>query len=159
MPKKRKSSKSRSKSGHGYRHKQKARQQNPIWLWIILGTAILLGVGYFLLRSQNGLPSEIPIAQAYEKYQQKAFFLDVRDSDEWNQMHIPNSILIPLDELQNRLGELPRDKDIVVVCQSGRRSKEGVTTLQQAGFSRVTCMSGGLQAWKAAGYPVEGSPL
>ncbi len=68
---------------------------------------------------------------------------------------IPGSQLIPLDELPNRLDALPRDKDIVVVCRSGNRSKEGTTILRQAGFSRATCMSGGLKAWAAAGYPVE----
>ena len=52
------------------------------------------------------------------------------------------------------MNELPRDKDIVVICLSGARSKEGATLLRQAGFTRVTCMSGGIQAWVAAGYPI-----
>ena len=54
-----------------------------------------------------------------------------------------------------RMSELPKDKDIVVVCRSGNRSKEGTTILRDAGFARVTCMTGGLQAWAAAGYPTE----
>jgi rhodanese-related sulfurtransferase len=62
-----------------------------------------------------------------------------------------------LDVLQSRLSELPFDRDIVVVCLSGHRSKEGMTLLQRAGFSRASCMTGGLTAWKAAGYPLEGS--
>jgi rhodanese-related sulfurtransferase len=99
--------------------------------------------------------TEISAIQAYQKYQEGAFFLDVRTQAEWEQMHIAKSSLIPLDELQNRLSELPRDRDIVVVCLSGHRSKEGMTILQQAGFSRATCMTGGLTAWKEAGYPLE----
>jgi rhodanese-related sulfurtransferase len=87
-------------------------------------------------------------------YEKGALFVDVRTQQEWDQGHIAGSILIPLDVLQSRMGELPRDKDIVVVCKSGARSKEGTTLLRQAGFTRVTCMTGGIQAWVAAGYPV-----
>ncbi len=115
-----------------------------------LGTAVLL-----LFRSTRALPTEISVAEGYKKHQQGAFFLDVRSQAEWNQVHIAKSILIPLDELQGRMSELPRDQDIVVVCASGVRSKEGVTILRQVGFSRASCMSGGLQAWEAAGYPLE----
>jgi rhodanese-related sulfurtransferase len=62
-----------------------------------------------------------------------------------------------LDELTSHLNELPRDRDIVVVCLSGHRSKEGMTILRQVGFSRAMCMTGGLTAWKAAGYQLEDS--
>ena len=89
--------------------------------------------------------------------QQGAFFLDVRSQAEWEQFHVAVSTLIPLDQLPNRLSELPKDKDIVVVCLSGHRSQSGVAILQQAGFTRVSYVSGGLQAWIAAGFPVQGT--
>jgi rhodanese-related sulfurtransferase len=132
-------------------------KQSLTWLWIGLGVVILAATGFLLLRNKSAIPTEISAAQAYKKYQQGAFILDVRSQEEWDQLHIANSILIPLDELQSRMNELPRDRDIVVVCLSGHRSKEGMTLLQQAGFSRASCMTGGLTAWKAAGYPLEGS--
>ncbi len=93
--------------------------------------------------------------QAFEKYRAGALFLDVRTEAEWNQGHIANSVLIPLDQLANRLSELPHDRDIVVVCWSGARSQEGTAILRAAGFARVTGLSGGLERWIAAGYPVE----
>jgi rhodanese-related sulfurtransferase len=65
--------------------------------------------------------------------------------------------LIPLDQLKDRLDELPKDQDIVVVCRSGRRSKIGASILQEAGFTRVESMSGGLNEWAAANYPLEGN--
>ena len=133
----------------------KGRKQNLIGLWIGLGIVVLAAAAFLLLRPNNTLPSEISPAQAYEKYQQGAFFLDVRTQAEWDQGHIANSTLIGLDTLQNRLTELPRDQDIVVVCRSGVRSKEGADILRQAGFTRVTCMTGGIQAWVAAGYPLQ----
>jgi rhodanese-related sulfurtransferase len=110
-----------------------------------------------MLSSKVTPSAEITPAQAYAKYQQGTFFLDVRSQDEWNQFHISGSTLIPLDQLQDRLGELPKSQDIIVVCLSGHRSQSGVTILQKAGFTRVSCLSGGLQAWTAAGYPVQGN--
>jgi rhodanese-related sulfurtransferase len=61
-----------------------------------------------------------------------------------------------LDELPSRVDEVPKDQEIVVVCRSGNRSQSGRDILQNAGFENVTSMSGGLNAWGAAGYPLEG---
>ena len=127
-------------------------------MWVGLGLAAIAILSAAILLSPKATQAtDISVAQAYQKYQQGAFFLDVRSLAEWEQMHIANSTLIPLDELASRLNELPRDHDIVVVCLSGHRSKEGMTILRQAGFSRVACMTGGLTAWKAEGYQLEGS--
>jgi rhodanese-related sulfurtransferase len=144
----------------GSRKKQHltARRKNEIWKWIGLGfSVVVIIVAVILLIPKITGDAHISVAQAYQKYQQGAFFLDVRSQEEWDQVHIANSKLIPLDELPNKLSELPNDRDIVVVCLSGHRSEEGVTILRNAGFSRATCMTGGLTAWKAAGYPLEGS--
>jgi rhodanese-related sulfurtransferase len=102
-----------------------------------------------------GLPPEISASEAYAKYQGGAFLLDVRTQEEWNDFHAPNTTLIPLDQLPSRLNELPRDKEIVVVCRSGNRSQQGRDILLNAGFQQVTSMQGGLNEWRASGYPVE----
>jgi rhodanese-related sulfurtransferase len=150
-----KSKPSGSKKQQQYR---KARRQNQLLKWIGLGfTAVVIIVAVILLIPKISGNAHISVAQAYQKYQQGAFFLDVRSQEEWDQVHIANSTLIPLDELQNRLSELPKDHDIVVVCLSGHRSEEGVTMLRHIGFSRANCMTGGLTAWEAAGYPLEGN--
>jgi len=77
--------------------------------------------------------------------------------EELDQVYIANSTLIQPDDLQSHLGELPRDSDIVVVCLSGHQSKEGMTTLQQEGFSCASYMTGRTISWKAAGHPLKGS--
>jgi rhodanese-related sulfurtransferase len=140
--------------------KKRIHKRNLTWLWIGLGVLLVAVVGILLFGPKATPSVEITPAQAYQKYQQGAFILDVRTQAEWNQFHIKGSTLIPLDELPNRLTELQKykDKDIVVVCLSGHRSLSGTTILQQAGFTRVSCLSGGLQAWAAAGYPVQGTP-
>jgi rhodanese-related sulfurtransferase len=155
----RKHSKSAQPSAEPASHRRhKDHKRNLAWLWVSLAALLVAGVGILFLSRPKAAPSvEITPAQAHAKYQQGTFFLDVRSQDEWNQFHIAGSTLIPLDELPNRLNELPRDQDIVVVCLSGHRSQSGVTILQQAGFTRVSYLSGGLQAWTAAGYPVEGN--
>jgi len=103
----------------------------------------------------NSLPLTIGVEEAYGKYQGGAFVLDVRTLEEWNEYHAPNTTLIPLDQLPARVSEVPRDKEIVVVCRSGNRSQQGRDILLDAGFAQVTSMTGGLNEWRAKGYPIE----
>jgi phage shock protein E len=141
------------------RRLNKTRKRNLTWLWIGLGILLVAAVGILAFGTKGSPSVEITPAQAYTKFQQGAFFLDVRSQEEWDQYHIKGSTLIPLDELQSRLDELPRNNEIVMVCLSGHRSLNGTTVLQKAGFTRVFCLSGGLQAWIDANYPVEkGTP-
>lgn len=116
----------------------------------------------FLIASANsggsGLAGEVNVDQAYQMYQQSnTFVVDVRTQEEWDEYHAPNTTLIPLDELPNRLSEIPKDKEILVVCRSGNRSQQGRDILLQAGFN-ATSMAGGLKEWYAKGFPVEGKP-
>jgi len=104
------------------------------------------------------LPDTISVAEAAAKRDAGAFILDVRTQDEWNEYHIPGSTLIPLDQIETRLDEVPNDKDVVVVCRSGKRSQPGRDVLKNAGFTQVTSMSGGLKEWKAAGLPTVAGP-
>ncbi len=155
MPNRHHASKKAPASHTSQLHRATPRRSLTPW-WIGVGVLVLIGAAFLLLlRPQSALPSEVSVAQAHDMYQNGALFLDVRTQEEWVQGHIARSTLIPLDVLQNRPNELPRDKDIVVVCRSGARSKEGSTLLRQAGFTRVTCMTGGIQAWVTAGYPIQ----
>lgn len=107
------------------------------------------------LAAMDNQPSEITTAEAYSMYMDGAFVLDVREQSEWDEYHIPGTTLIPLNELASRVGEVPRDRPIVVVCRSGNRSQEGGAILLDAGFSQVVSLAGGLKGWAAAGYPTE----
>ncbi len=131
------------------------RKRNLTPLWVGLGIVVIVVAALILLRPGSPTVSEITAAQAYEKRHAGALFVDVRTQEEWAQGHIANSTLIPLDELPDRLSELPRDRDIVVICHTGVRAKQGATILSQAGFRKVSCLTGGLQAWVDAGYPIE----
>jgi rhodanese-related sulfurtransferase len=103
----------------------------------------------------QSVPAEITVDEAYDKYQQGAFFLDVRTQAEWDDFHAPNSTHIPLDQLASRLDEVPQGEEIVVVCRSGNRSQAGRDILRDNGFDLATSMAGGLTTWGSAGYPLE----
>ena len=104
------------------------------------------------------LPDTITVAEAAAKRAAGAFVLDVRTPEEWADYHIPGATLIPLDQLETRLNEVPKDKEVVVVCRSGNRSQPGRDILKNAGFSQVTSMSGGLKEWQAANLPTVTGP-
>jgi rhodanese-related sulfurtransferase len=129
----------------------------PIWIWIGLGIVLLAFLAAALLMrpasKAETLPPEISVAQAAEKRSTGAFILDVREQDEWDEIHIPDATLIPLGQLEGRLSEVPRDQEVVVVCRSGNRSKTGRDLLLQAGFKNVTSMAGGMKEWQAQGFP------
>jgi rhodanese-related sulfurtransferase len=122
---------------------------------LIIYLILQMGGGSGNVPVSNALASTISVSDAYTMYQNGAFVLDVRTQEEWNEFHAPNTTLIPLDQLASRLNEVPRDREIVVVCRSGNRSQQGRDILLNAGFEQVTSMTGGLNEWRASGYPVE----
>ena len=148
-----------------HRHRRTSeRRSRPVLMRPGVQIGVLLVVAlivYIILQSGGGsggntsLPAAINVDEAYSKYQSGVFVLDVRTQEEWNEFHAPNTTLIPLDQLQARLSEVPQDKEIVVVCRSGNRSQQGRDILLAAGFKQVTSMTGGLNEWRSKGYPVE----
>jgi rhodanese-related sulfurtransferase len=84
--------------------------------------------------------------------------LDVRESFELSSElgHLPGITHIPLGSLEARLGELEavRDRTIVIICRSGARAAAAAARLNQAGFSRVEVLSGGMLRWLKEGHPL-----
>ena len=144
------------------RKAQQPKKNNQLYLWGAVALIVLVAVVWIVIggnsNTASSLPSEVSVSEALAKRDSGAFILDVRQPEEWNEAHIPDSTLIPLDQLPNRINELPTDQAIVVVCRSGNRSAQGRDILLQAGFTNVTSMAGGLNQWKAAGYPTVSGP-
>jgi rhodanese-related sulfurtransferase len=144
------------------RRKSKRSIFSNLWLWVGLAVIAILALGGVYLsqgsQAATAYPQEISVSEAAAWRQNGAFVLDVRQPEEWNEAHIPGATLIPLGELENRLDEVPQDQEVVVVCRSGNRSATGRDILRQAGYEQVTSMAGGLNQWKAGGYPVVSGP-
>lgn len=85
---------------------------------------------------------------------QEVVVLDVRTVDEYNAGHIPDTILIPVLELESRLDELRVSDHILVYCRSGVRSAKAAGILIDNGFTRVSNMKGGFIQWQAKDLPV-----
>jgi hydroxyacylglutathione hydrolase len=81
--------------------------------------------------------------------------LDVRGRSEWESGHLPGVENIPLGYLLDRLDEIPRDKPLVVHCQSGARSAIAASVLRAKGLTNVVNLAGGFADWQNAGHPVE----
>jgi hydroxyacylglutathione hydrolase len=80
--------------------------------------------------------------------------LDIRNPREWTTKHIDGSVNIPLNHLQERISEIPRDRRIAVHCAGGYRSSIAASILHQHGSTHLIEMAGGLAAWDAAQLPV-----
>ena len=87
-----------------------------------------------------------------------ATLLDVREQWEYDEVRARGARLIPLSELAQRVAEVPRDADVLVICHTGYRSMQAAIYLQRQGVSRVFNVEGGTEEWEAAGLPVEHGP-
>lgn len=91
----------------------------------------------------------VSLSRDLERSPDAIVLLDVRETDERAVARIDPSLFIPMQELPRRLGELPRDRRIVVYCHHGHRSAMVVGYLEHEGFDRVENLRGGIDAWAA----------
>jgi len=87
-----------------------------------------------------------------------ALLVDVRERDEIDRLafDVPDVVVVPMSEFEQRCGELPRDRDLVMVCQVGERSLKATYYLMYRGHTRVANMEGGIAKWARKGFPVKG---
>lgn len=105
----------------------------------------------------RGMVPTVTVAEVTED----AHLLDVREDDEWRAGHAPDAQHLPMNLIPARLGEVPADRDVVVVCRSGVRSAHVVEFLRRQGHDNVRNLDGGMQDWAAAGRPMvaeDGAP-
>jgi len=82
-----------------------------------------------------------------------AWLLDVREDDEWAAGYAPGARHIPLGQVSARVGEIPQDQTVYVICRSGHRSGRAAQALADAGWQAIN-VAGGMQDWAAAGRPM-----
>lgn len=132
------------------------------WLRVAALVAVfLIGVGMVLPPRWIGMGRIGPdrLAARVAKGDPGLVVVDVRTGFEYRGGHIRGAVPIPLHALPFALGALEgdRDRELVLICLSGHRSRLAGLILELAGFSRVTNLDGGMAAWRARGLPeVEG---
>ena len=84
----------------------------------------------------------------FDKIKQEDILIDVRTRNEFNAGKIKEAINIPLDEIRNRMSEIPKDKNIYIYCLGGMRGYLAQRIIVQNGFNSVFNLSGGYQLWK-----------
>jgi len=92
---------------------------------------------------------------AIESAPPNAFLLDVREPEEFASGHVHGAVNVPQSDLATRLGEIPRDRRVLTICQSGMRSLRSAQFLRQQGVADVATVVGGTSAWRASGRPVD----
>ncbi len=128
-----------------------ADQTNILLIIVAVTAAVALALPRFVQRGarQLGVNDAVKLANA-----KQGVFLDVRNAEQFKAGSVPQSRNVPASDITNKLGSLPKDKPIIVVCERGRSAVGVVNTLKSNGYDEVYCLQGGLAAWIEAGMPL-----
>ena len=111
------------------------------------------------------MPAPIPTVDAAEAERRlredsaRPILLDVREPKEFADVRAPGAVLLPTSQFMARVGELPSDRPLLVVCAMGGRSAAVTGYLVRAGRTDVVNVAGGMDSWERAGLPVRRGPL
>jgi rhodanese-related sulfurtransferase len=111
------------------------------------------------------MPPPIPtidVAEAERRLREDPagpILLDVREASEFVEVRAAGALLVPTSTFTTRVGELPADRPLLVVCHLGGRSAAVAGYLIRAGRTDVVNVAGGMEAWERAGLPVRRGPL
>lgn len=101
---------------------------------------------------------EVPLEQADGAIRQADLLIDVRESDEYHEGHIPGAINIPRGILEFKLTNDPaledRGLNLVIYCKNSGRSALSAKAMKELGYAHVQSIAGGIEAWQEAGNPI-----
>lgn len=100
--------------------------------------------------------SAITVEQAHEMSKRNVLLIDVREKNEVEVQayDVENIKNLPLSQLESLLPEIPKNKQVILVCRTGNRSQKAFDLLQKNGFTNMTNMQGGMVEWEKKGLPV-----
>jgi rhodanese-related sulfurtransferase len=98
--------------------------------------------------------TEVTIDDLADAISHGAYVLDVREQEEYDEVHVPGVVLIPLGQLEERIDEVEDGSRVFVICRSGARSLKGADILEANGIDAVS-VAGGTLGWVASGRPTE----
>jgi rhodanese-related sulfurtransferase len=111
-------------------------------------------LGGYTAWSTGNIPAALPVIDVdAASVDADAFFLDVREDDEWEAGHAPAAQHVAMRDLPDHLDEFNNGRRVVVICRSGNRSGKVTAWLLNHGIDAVN-MTGGMQVWQKSGLPV-----
>lgn len=145
------------------------RQKNARWLVLTLLMVIAVALAACgedsaptsQSSAENAAPGtyttvDVQQAHAALSADPDAIIVDVRTEQEWATTGVPDgAVLITLDDIRQRAGELPKNEPVYLICNSGNRSHVAAQALVELGFDAVYNVAGGIQAWLRADLPTE----
>lgn len=96
---------------------------------------------------------EVTPQEGLQRVKDGALLVDVREQNEFDEVHAEGALLLPLSELEGRYSELPRDRELVLICRSGARSGRATEFLNQNGYPSAVNLQGGTLAWVEQNLP------
>lgn len=148
---------------------------NKIVVITIIAVTALAALGYMIVNNSTSKSRANPdhhgdeIAEDYEIYpsdvarkienSEDIILLDVRTSEEYEEIHLKNALLLPVQELSQQslaainLGEDAKDKEIIIYCRSGARSKMAYDVMQSLGYTNIKSIAGGMIHWQEDELP------
>jgi phage shock protein E len=123
----------------------------------------IVGLLFATLVSAGALAADpvlVPVSQEallerQQKGDESTYVLDVRSPEEYASGHVPGAVNIPYDQVASRIAEVPKDKDVVLYCKSGRRAGIAAEVLAGHGYERLQHLEGDIVAWVEKGRPLE----
>jgi rhodanese-related sulfurtransferase len=107
-----------------------------------------------LIRSRAAGPALTTLQATQLINSKNAQVVDVRSADDFAKGSLPGAKNVPTAALGERVGELKKDRPVIVVCNTGTTAGPAAAQLRSAGFAEVFVLAGGLAAWREAGLPV-----
>jgi len=96
---------------------------------------------------------EIDVDELARRLDDGAVLIDVRETEEYVEAHVPGALLMPLSELPGRIDDLPEGSPLLIICRSGARSMKAGQLLAGAGHDPIN-VAGGTMAWMASGRDI-----
>lgn len=125
--------------------------------WVLFLALLTIG-GLLIYNLTLGAPKDQMDPQGATELinHRNALVVDVRPVADFSQGHIINAVNVPMNGLQNQLGQLKKhqDRPVIVSCRSGAQSSQACRQLRSAGFAEVYNLKGGMLAWQNANLPV-----
>ena len=141
---------------------------------IFIGLVAVIGIGYFSTMNNGSMTMNEKhhgdeVIESYEIYpgdvadkiknKENIILLDVRTHEEYEEIHLENALLLPVQELSAQslagigLGEDTKDKEIIIYCRSGARSKTAYNIMSSLGYTNIKSIAGGMIHWEEDQYP------